>query len=94
MKAKFVHVGITSTAPPVEALEKTFAKALDGFATVLVAGFYIRQHASIHGEIEFGIHPDVKSGDSFFLCEFTQYSGYQRNIVWNFLRKHKKKSKS
>ena len=94
MTARFVHVGIASTVPTVEALEKTFNKALDWVryssnCWILYTATGLDTWRDLIRNT-----PGVKSENSFFLCEFTQYSGYQQRVVWDFLRKHQKKSKS
>ena len=85
MKARFVHVGISSSAPPVKALEKKFDKAINWVR-------YSNRCWILYTTTELDTWrdrirktPGVKPEDSFFLCEFTDYSGYQSDLIWNFM---------
>ena len=88
MTARFVHVGINSTAPPVKALEKTFTIALDWVRYGTRCWILYTKKDLDTWRDRIRNTPGVKSGDSFFLCEFSEYSGYQHKVVWDFMSKH------
>jgi hypothetical protein len=87
---RFVHIGFSfEDEPPMEELEKIFSTARD----------WVRYDIHcwiLYSNTELDIwrdrirnSPSIKESDSFFLCEFpkTAYSGYQYDVVWDFLNK-------
>jgi hypothetical protein len=92
--ARFVHVGFNFgvNIPPVAEIAKIFESATDWvrydphcwilYTTTELETWRDRIRNS----------PAIKSGDSFFLCEFAKAKsdGYQTQLVWDWFKKHQK----
>ena len=87
--ARFVHVGFNFTStPPTAALEKVFANARDWlryeehcwvlYSTTDIETWRDRIRNT----------PGILPGDSFFLCEFTAYTGFMHDWAWKWIKKH------
>ena len=89
MKFRFVHVGFdfTTASPPIAALEATFKKARDWLR-------YDSHCWILYTSTDLDTWRDriknttgIVNEDSFFLCEFTETSGYMNEWVWKWLAK-------
>ena len=90
-KKRFVHVGFKfeDDNPPVDALKETFNKAVDWIryephSWILYTGLDLDVW---RGRIR--NTPGIEKVDSFFLAEFSNYSGYMRDSVWTWLHKER-----
>jgi hypothetical protein len=86
---RFVHVGFNfeSGNPPLDALEKTFNKAVDWIR-------YSYQGWILYTGLELDVWrdrirntPGIKDVDGLFLTEFSNYSGYMQEEIWEWLAK-------
>jgi hypothetical protein len=87
--ARFVHVGFSFSGqePPAAELEAIFSTAMDWVRYDVHCWILYTTTELETWRDKIRSSPAIKAQDSFFLCDFTAYSGYQHKLVWDFLDK-------
>jgi hypothetical protein len=92
VSGKFLHVCFSFTGPaPTEELQKVFDKAVDwvrydhhGWILYTTTGVTVWRDRIRNT-------PGLRQTDSFFICDFDNYSGYMHDFVWDWLHKDRSK---
>ena len=86
--AHFVHIGFTFNGPaPIEALERTFSKALDWMRYSQDCWILYTTTDSVTWRDRIHKTAGVSSDVAFFLVEFTGGEGYMHQWAWDWLNK-------
>jgi hypothetical protein len=92
---KLIHVGFNFTGiPPVGALEKVFAGAIDWLRYDYRCWILYTTTDLDTWRDRIRKVPGLGAKDSFFLCEIADYSGYMNTWVWQWLRNKRDESAS
>jgi hypothetical protein len=93
--ARFIHVGFVFSGPekPIDALGRTFAKALDWMRYSTECWILYSTTDTDTWRDRIRRTPGVLESDAFFVCDFDNYSGYMHDWVWEWLRKDRSSDK-